>query len=193
MNRHIILSVSALALALAGCGKKEDSSDAAMGDASTSAMASDAAMSSDAAMAPAASPGQAFANAAAASDMFEIETSKLAADKSSAAKVKSFAQNMIKMHTTSTADLKTAASAASPAITPDPALTAMQQQTLDALKTKSGAEFDTAYAKAQVNGHQMTLDALKAYSMTGDVPSLKALAAKMVPVVTGHLNMAKGL
>lgn len=191
MNRFIVLSVSALALA--GCGKKEDSSDAAMTEASSGAMAGTDAMASDPAMAPAASAGQTFANAAAASDMFEIETSKLAADKASSAKVKSFAQNMIKMHTESTAELKAAAGAASPAITPDPALSAMQQQTLDALKSASGAAFDTAYAKAQVDAHQMTLDALKAYSASGDVPSLKTFAAKMVPIVTGHLNMAKGL
>jgi putative membrane protein len=69
----------------------------------------------------------------------------------------------------------------------------MQQQKLDELKTKSGAEFDTAYAAAQVEAHQMTLDALKAYSASGDVPSLKSFATELVPVVTAHLNMAKGL
>jgi putative membrane protein len=148
-------------------------------------------MASDAAVAP--SPGQAFANAAASSDMFEVETSKLAADKGASAKVKKFAEQMIKMHTESTAKLRTAAASASPALTPDPMLTPMQQQTLDALKAKSGADFDTAYAKAQVDGHQMTLDALKAYAASGDVAPLKAFAAAMVPTVTAHLNMAKAL
>lgn len=188
MKNMTILTLSALALSLAACGKKAEP----VGEATTEAMASDTAMADP--MAPAAaSAGQTFANAAAASDMFEVETSKLAADKASAAKVKTFAANMVKMHTESTAKLKAAAASASPAITPDPVLTPMQQQTLDALKGKSGADFDTAYAKAQVDAHQMTLDALKAYSASGDVPSLKAFAAEMVPVVTGHLNMAKGL
>ena len=39
----------------------------------------------------------------------------------------------------------------------------------------------------------MTLDTLKAYAANGDVSSLKTFATEMVPVVTGHLNMAKGL
>lgn len=52
---------------------------------------------------------------------------------------------------------------------------------------------DSAKADAQRTGHQATLDALKAYSASGDVPSLKAFATKMVPIVTGHLNMAKSL
>jgi putative membrane protein len=39
----------------------------------------------------------------------------------------------------------------------------------------------------------MTLDALKSYSATGEVPSLKAFATELVPIVTSHLDMAKGL
>ncbi|QWT16683.1 DUF4142 domain-containing protein (plasmid) [Sphingobium xenophagum] len=81
-------------------------------------------------------------------DTFEIESSKLAATRAQSAK------------------LKTAAAAASPALTPVPQLSPAQQQ---------------------------TLDALKAYSASGEVPSLKTFAGELVPTVTAHLNMAKGL
>jgi putative membrane protein len=76
---------------------------------------------------------------------------------------------------------------------PKPLLTAEQQQSLDALKGKKGADFDAAYIEAQTRGHQETLDTLKAYSASGEVPSLKEFAAKLIPIVTAHLNMAKGL
>lgn len=185
MKHAALVAVSAAALTLAGCGKKEDSA------ATTTAGAEMPAATDGGPVA--ASPGQAFANAAASSDAFEIASSQLAADKAGSAKTKTFAQQMIKAHTESTAKLKAAASAATPPLTPDPALTPVQQQKLDALKAKSGAEFDTAYAAAQVEAHQMTLDALKAYSASGDVPSLKAFATELVPIVTAHLNMAKGL
>lgn len=184
MKHAIVLSVSALALSLSACGKKAEPVGEASPDAETS-------IAADAALAP--SAAQVFANTAAASDMFEVETSKLAQEKGTVAKVKTFAGNMVKAHTESTAKLKTAASAAAPPLVPDAVLSSAQQQTLDALKTKTGADFDTAYAKAQVDAHQATLDALKVYSATGDVPTLKAFATEMVPVVTGHLNMAKGL
>ncbi|RYE69789.1 MAG: DUF4142 domain-containing protein, partial [Rhizobiaceae bacterium] len=82
---------------------------------------------------------------------------------------------------------------ASPAITPTPSMTAMQQQTLADLQSKSGADFDKAYMAAQVNAHQMTLDALKAYAASGEAPSLKSFAGGLVPTVTAHLNMAKAL
>jgi putative membrane protein len=185
MKHSILIAVSIAALSLAGCGKKAETPAAQNSEAAANGL--------DGTAAPAASPGQAFADAAAASDTFEIETSKLAQTKSQSAKVKRFAGEMIKAHTASTAKLKTAAGAASPAITPSPTLTPAQQQTLDALSAKSGADFDKAYADAQRSGHQATLDALKAYSTNGDVPSLKAFATELVPTVTAHLNMAKGL
>lgn len=186
MKYAAFVAVSAAALALAGCGKKAEPTPQATTGAEAVGGALDAG-------APAASAGQAFANAAAASDSFEIESSRLAADKASSAKLKTFAENMIKAHTDSTAKLMTAAAAATPPITPNAQLSPMQQQSLDALRTKSGADFDRAYAAAQVEGHQQTLDALQAYSATGDVPALKGFATEMVPVVTAHLNMAKGL
>jgi len=195
MKHFLVTAVSLAALSLTACGKHDETTPSS--EASDMATASDAATASNAAMgteaAVAVGPGQAFANGAAASDKFEIESSQLAASKAASAKVKSFAEKMIKAHTDSTAKLKAAAAKASPAITPVPELTTTQQQTLTELGGKSGAEFDTAYAKAQVDAHQMALDALKGYSANGDVPSLKAFATEVMPVVTAHLNMAKEL
>jgi len=96
-------------------------------------------------------------------------------------------------HTASTAKLKATLSGMSPAVTPDDTLTADQQATLDNLKTLNGTAFDSAYASAQVNAHQATLDALKNYSASGDTPQLKTFADGLIPTVTAHLNLAKGL
>jgi putative membrane protein len=57
----------------------------------------------------------------------------------------------------------------------------------------SGADFDKAYAKAQVEAHQATLTALKDYAANGDSAPLQAFAKGLVPTVTAHLNMAKSL
>lgn len=187
MKHSVLLAVSIAALALSGC-KKNDTP--ASDVAATTAAANDAMVPEPAA---ATSPDQAFANDAAASDAFEIQSSQLIASKGQADKVKRYAAAMIKAHTDSTAKLKTAAASASPAITPQPALTPMQQQTLDALSAKSGADLDTTYAKAQVEAHQMTLDKLKAYSAAGGQATLKTFATGLIPVVTAHLNMAKAL
>lgn len=188
MTFRTLAYASAAVLALGACGRKAEEAQ----PAPTESVDMNADMNAPN-MAVPVSGGQAFANAAAASDAFEIESSKLALTASSSAAVKKFAQAMIDAHTKSTENVKTAASQASPAITPDPTLTLDQQAMIDALQGKSGADFDQAYADNQVAAHSKTLDAVKAYSANGEVPSLKAVAAEMVPIVTAHLNMAKGL
>jgi putative membrane protein len=190
MRYGTLIIASAATLALAGCGSKTETTSID----NTTVVSSETDTTNTTIPAPVPlSPGQAFANAAASSDAFEIATSQLAQTASTSAAIKAFAGKMIEAHTGSTEKLKTAAAGASPAITPDPTLTTEQQSTLDNLKTKTGADFDAAYKAAQVDGHQKTLDALKAYSATGDVPQLKTLATGLVPTVTAHLNMAKGL
>jgi putative membrane protein len=180
--RWTILGASALALA--ACGHKTETA--------TTNVTSDTSVNQTV-VAPAAAPGQDFANTAASSDAFEIASSQLAATQGKSPAVKKFASEMIAAHTDSTAKLKAAAGVAAQPVTPDPTLTAEQQQTLDSLKPLIGADFDKAYAAAQVDAHQKTLDALKAYSASGDVPQFKDFATKLVPIVTAHLNMAKGL
>lgn len=185
--KHSLLLVASLAtVSVAGC-KKED---AATPDTTIAATNSQDAAAPRAA---AIGPDQQFANEAAASDSFEIQSSHLAAEKARSSMVKKFAALMIKAHTDSTAKLKSAAAAATPAITPQPQLTADQQQMLETLQTKSGTEFDAAYIRVQAAAHQMTLDRLRAYSASGAVPPLKSFATELVPIVTAHLNMARGL
>jgi putative membrane protein len=188
-----ILTVSVASLALVACGRK-DSADTPAAELNTM-VNEDVALGNDAANAPTLAPTttQGFANAAAASDHFEIESSKLAIASGSSAAVKTFANNMIKAHTASSAELKILLSGLPTPITPNDAFNPDQQRMLDGLQGKTGAELDTAYAAAQVAAHQATLDTLKAYSSGGDTPGLKQFADKMIPTVTAHLNTAKGL
>lgn len=199
MFKRTVMIVSASALALAACGQKTDTANTAdAGLATNDTAAFDAgnagvAATDNTTAATPATGGQVFANSAAASDAFEIATSRLALENSSSAAVKKYANQMITAHTASTDKLKTTTAGLTPAITPDPKLNAEQQTILDSLKTKKGAEFDTAYIAAQQSGHQQTLDVLRGYAATGDVPALKTFASGLVPTVAAHLNMAKGL
>lgn len=134
-----------------------------------------------------------FANAAAASDLFEIRSSQLAARQASSAGVKSYATMMIAEHTKSTNELRAAAAQGVPAVTPAPVLTAGQEAELTALAGANGAAFDTAYARAQVTAHENTLATLQGYAARGDQAALKAFAAKTAPVVEKHLADARAL
>ena len=188
MTNKVLIFSSAMVLGLAACGHKDEGTNADVNMAADNAVF-------DNAVAPAAVPttAQGFANAAAASDKFEIDSSQLAASSAQSAAVKAFAAKMISAHTASTAKLKSTVAGMSPALTIDDTLSAAQQETLANLKAAHGADFDSAYKSAQVDAHQATLDALNGYAAAGDNAQLKTLASGMVPTVTAHLNMAKGL
>lgn len=193
MTSKTMMFLSAAVLATAACSKHDNANTTGNDMATDANMADNGMIANETATAPSPLTAQGFANAAAASDKFEIESSKLAAASASSAGVKSFAAKMVTAHTESTAKLKSTLAGMSPAVTPDDTLSADQQAKLDSLKGLKGAEFDSAYATAQTEAHQKTLDALNAYSASGDNDKLKAFAAGMVPTVTAHLNLAKGL
>lgn len=137
--------------------------------------------------------GQDFANTLAAGDAFEIAASRLAVDRAPTPAIKAFAQKMIDAHTASTDRLKKDGATLTPAITPDPALSAEQQQKLDALKPLAGMAFEQAYMADQIAAHETALGVVQAYAASGSDPILKRIAADAVKMVSDHLDEARRL
>ena len=194
-THHLILGL-APALALAACGGNETTTTNAttIDNISAMDMPADANMADNMAMADAAlSPAQKFANDVGASDYYEIEAGKLAQEKAQAQGLKDFGKMMVEHHTASTDKLKAAGAKASPAITPNPALTAEQEANLSALRAADGAAFDAAYKTQQIAAHEKALAAVKDYAATGDVPELKKFASDAEKIVQAHLTKIKGL
>ena len=184
---------AALALAIAGCGdntRGDDMStdanlteDTAMDDI----LGANAATDNEAAVAlPTDAAG--FATAVAASDLYEIESSTLAAQKASSREVKELAQHLKTDHQKSSTELKAVAGEAGAAVTP--ALDAEKQKMLDQLKAANGAEFDRLFLEQQRNAHQKALSLLQSYADGGDNEALKGFAKKSVPIIQGHLAHA---
>lgn len=195
MNRAIFFATAA-ALSLAACGDGGGSGVEATGNdvAATDnmTMANDIAMANDTAPAPM-MMGADFVNAAAASDAYEIESSKLAAEKAQRADVKTFAQMLVADHEKSTAELKTAAATATPQITPNPAMNAEQTANMEALRAAAPADFDRVYLAQQVPAHEKALAMLQSYSAGGDIPAVKEWAGKTAGPVGMHLERARAL
>lgn len=194
---RFIFLLAAAPLALTACNQSADTgvSDASVADSSGTAMATEtaaagpAADGTDGADAQATDP-QSFVNAAAASDMFEIESGKLAQTKGQSAAVKEFGGMMVRDHTKSTADLKTAAASAN--VTPAPQMTAKQQSDLAALQG-ADANFDTLYKQQQQAAHTQALALLRGQASGGTAAPLKAFAEKTAPVVEQHLQHVQRL
>lgn len=191
MNRSLMI-VSALAL-LAACNKTP-SADSTPADATAPAAAMPDANPAATVPTPAneaAAPD--FVQKAAVSDMFEIQSSKIALQRSANKNVKDFARMMISGHTQTTADLKAAIKASGQALTPPAALPDDKQAALDGLKKADAKDFDKKFMDAQVDGHQQALDLMARYAKDGDVAQIKDFAAKTGPVVQQHLDKAKAI
>jgi putative membrane protein len=188
--------LSAACLCLAACGSSDGSDNAAAGSPDNSIGVDEgadvAAAQSGAPDAAAPLTAQAFADAVAASDRFEIESANLAAKMAKDPAVKSFAEMMVSEHTKSTADLKAAAAKVSPPVRVAAAMTAEQEAGIAQLEAASD-RFDQIYAQKQVMAHQKALTLLQSYATSGDSPPLRDFAAKTATVVSRHLEQAQRL
>jgi putative membrane protein len=169
-----LLAASAVSLALAACATDGD-------------MAPSAAAAGD--MTP--EQRDAYVQMAAASDLYEIQSSQLATSRAQSPEVRAFAQMLIEHHTSTTQQLTAAAAAAgSP---PSPTLMPMQADMIAQLQGANGAEFDRIYLRQQVPAHQMALALHENYASNGDTASLRTVAAAAVPIVRQHLERARAL
>ncbi|MEO8176285.1 MAG: DUF4142 domain-containing protein [Sphingomicrobium sp.] len=180
----------ALVLTMAGCNRGGDNQMSTETNLTEDAATNDALGTNTMAAQPAGLRIDAlgFANAVAASDMFEIESAKLAADKATTPAIKAFAEQLVTDHQKSTAELKAAAAKATPPLTVISVLDAQQQALLDQLKGANGGDFERRFVDQQVNGHQQALALLQNYAAKGDSAPLKEFASNTATVVQGHLD-----
>jgi len=98
-------------------------------------------------------PAAQFVKKAAISGLFEIETSRLALDKSKNPDVVKFAQTMISDHGDVNNSLKMTSRSSGAGDDLPMALDAEHRALLDDMRQKSGSDFDAAYVSAQSRAH----------------------------------------
>lgn len=121
--------------------------------------------------------------------MAEIEAGKLAVSKAQNAEVKQFAQQMIAEHTRANNELKTLAGKKNVVL--PTALDPMHQAMAAKLSGLSGAEFDKEYMRGQVEDHERSVALFQAQADSGTDAEAKAMAAKTLPNLKMHLEMAR--
>lgn len=181
----LFLAASALALGLVACGPSNPAAEAhnatevAVDDNSTVATTEvDAGVIN-------------FVEKATLSNMFEIESAKLALERSKVQPIKDYAQAILDAHTASSSELAPLASAA--LVTAPTQLDSGFQSQLKQLQDASVEDFDDRYLDQQTEVHENTASLLKDFSANGKDAQLQAFALKMLPVVEAHLTQAKAL
>lgn len=120
----------------------------------------------------------------------EIETGRLALDKTQNPQVRRFAQQMIDDHTQAMKELQQLGQKKQMSV---PTETDFQHKAIaTALRLLTGETFDKQYIRqVGVNDHRRTVDLLTRMQQTARDPELQAHAGKMLPIVQRHLAMAR--
>jgi putative membrane protein len=193
-STYRMATLAITALALAGCGKKDNS--AADTTAASSTMSADTT-----AMAAAAPPAATWtdANIVALLDeanMSDSVAGAVAATKGTAAAVRDFGKRMMRDHHTLRAQGQALAKKlnVTPAAPADDAVTPAAQKEMDTLNsTAKGKDFDRAYIDAEVDMHKAVLGLATKAAQQTQTAELKNLIQKAAPVIQGHLDKAESI
>lgn len=131
-----------------------------------------------------------FIEEASAKGIAEIETGKLALQKSTSSEVKNFAKKMIEDHATSNRELRALASKKNIEMADDAELMAKAKKAI--LKQRDGESFDAAYVNNQIDAHKATIELYKDASSSND-EDVRQLAATSLPKLERHLTEAEAL
>jgi putative membrane protein len=131
-----------------------------------------------------------FVKKAALGGMTEVEAAKVAQSKAQDAKVKAFADRMVKDHGKANTEL--AAIAKGKGLEVPMALDTEHQAMVKELSGKSGAEFDAAYSQHMVKDHAKTIALFEGAAKSSDA-ELAAFAKKTLPIIKEHKQLADAL
>ena len=128
----------------------------------------------------------AYVRQSALTDLFAIDASRLALQRSQSPKVRDFARQTLGDHSRSAARLKRAVSAHVGLSLPtrlDPG----RRDELARLTAATDEAFDVAYLRGELQGGRDALDLHRAYAQSGDDPALRRVARQAAPIVQRHL------
>lgn len=132
-----------------------------------------------------------FITNAAFGGMFEVQSSELATTAAQDAEVKEFARKMIADHTAANNELKALAAAKHVAVPAN--LDVKHQKMLTKLAEQDESGFDKAYGKAQMKAHDEAVSLFEKAAAEATDPQVKAFAAKTLPTLKHHKEMASKL
>ena len=132
-----------------------------------------------------------FVTKASHANLEEVALGGLGLKKAQSEAVKAFAQRMETDHAKSQQELIQAAQEAG--LEPPMELPPEAQATMKRLEKLAGLEFDRAYMKVMVMGHEKAEKLFTMEDSKGMHPAVKGYAQKTLPVIQEHLSQAKSI
>jgi putative membrane protein len=130
-----------------------------------------------------------FISMVATTDMTEAHEGQVAENQANRADVKDFAKTLIQDHTESYSEI--AQLAAKTGISIPTGINVAKNREIQQLVRLKGARFDQQFDRDEIQDHQRALAIFKREAAHGQDADVKAYAAKMIPVLEKHLNLAE--
>ena len=124
---------------------------------------------------------------------FEIKSGQLALTKSQNELVRGYATRAVAEHTTEAQSLARNRTEAGVSMAPDEDVRKISDDAMARLNSLQGAEFDTAFAAAQVRVQTVAVDQYGAYAQNGKSGPLRRYAQETLPKSQALLEYAKRL
>lgn len=137
--------------------------------------------------------GPNFLHIATSSNLWEIQSSRLALQVSANPGIRSFAEMIIADHTQFAGIMAAADKAADLGPPPPEALMPFDQAKIDQLRATPVGSFDVAYRNMQIAAHQQAIQLFQTYAASGDNSVIRAMAAQAIPMLERHLAAAEAL
>jgi putative membrane protein len=142
-------------------------------------------------LSPAVAGAAVYANNAAYTDMYEIESANLAWKRANSEEVKTFARMLIADHTGSSAKLAVLVDHAEGEL--PSSLDDRHQKMIDELEAADDAAFTQLFLDQQMKAHEEGLKLHSDYAESGEIAEFKMFAADNAKVVKHHLDMVTKL
>ena len=137
--------------------------------------------------------GPNFLHIATSSNLWEVQSSRLALQVSGNPAVRTFAEMIIADHTLLAGNMAAAGKAAGTLPPPPEALMPFDQARIDQLRATPAMSFDGTYREMQIAAHQQAISLFQIYAAQGDNPVLRSMASQTLPMLQKHLAAAEAL
>jgi len=134
---------------------------------------------------------QQFLSKAAIGDHYEIQSSRMAMEKSLGGEFQNFARRIIDDHTKSGEKLKTLAKNMNLQLPSE--LDAKHSSMIEQLSSASGSQFASMYRDQQIDAHKEAIQLYQQYSQQGDNAELRQFVDSTIPALQEHLQLAQNL
>lgn len=190
--RLIVAAAAVAALAVSACDRRDDSPDVVVENVPGGGTPANPATVAEAEAPPATTAGG-FVTRAALSDMYEIESSRLALERSQSEPIKAYAERMIAEHTRMSNEMRATVAQAGLQAVPPTVLDTERTELMRELRESGPGDFDGKYLDQQIEAHENARNLFRDFSNNGDNDQLKQLASRGLTTIETHLQTVQAL